>query len=226
LTIGLSKLTLCEREQNTDDAISTYMITSSTSQPEQLNIHRVTHAPTITALPKNLHHYAATTVEFPAGSNVVDAKFADDEKLLVLLSTSEDGKDEPTCILLSIPYTTLPSLSPPQHPIPYTLLSPSVHASLTLPHGSPAPLSSRTIFPITSEAVKTHTKHVFERRFTPLKLVVNGRKGRRVAVVLGSDCKHYRVLDLDFRARAKEGVEVLEDGTSSDEDSDIEMVGV
>jgi anaphase-promoting complex subunit 4 len=71
-----------------------------------------------------------------------------------------------------------------------------------------------------------HTKHVFERRFTPLKLVVNGRKGRRVAVVLGSDCKHYRVLDLDFRARTKEGLEVLEDGTSSDEDSDVDMAGV
>lgn len=31
----------------------------------------------------------------------------------------------------------------------------------------------------------------------PHKLVVNGRKGRRVLVVLAQDGKHYRVLDLE-----------------------------
>jgi anaphase-promoting complex subunit 4 len=29
-------------------------------------------------------------------------------------------------------------------------------------------------------------------------MIVNGRKGRRVIVVLGSDRKHYRVLDMDY----------------------------
>lgn len=46
-------------------------------------------------------------------------------------------------------------------------------------------------------------------------------------MVLGSDCKHYRVLDLDFGARAKEGQEMVEEGDDeSSEESDIEMAGV
>lgn len=45
--------------------------------------------------------------------------------------------------------------------------------------------------------------------------------------MLGSDCKHYRVLDLDFGARTQEGQEVLEDGDEgSSEGSDVEMAGV
>ena len=74
--------------------------------------------------------------------------------------------------------------------------------------------------------ITKHTRHVFEGRFTPLKLVVNGRKNRRVVVVLGSDRKHYRVLDLDFKSR--KGGEKEEDGAdagdgaTSEESSDAE----
>jgi anaphase-promoting complex subunit 4 len=64
-----------------------------------------------------------------------------------------------------------------------------------------------------------YTRHVFEGRFTPLKLVVNGRKGRRVVVVLGSDRKHYRVLDLDF----KKGDD--NEDKEGDGDEDVEMGG-
>jgi anaphase-promoting complex subunit 4 len=78
------------------------------------------------------------------------------------------------------------------------------------------------------------TRHVFEGRFTPLKLVVNGRKGRRVVVVLGSDRKHYRVLDMDFRKGGKrildEGLaegegDSEEQGGEGEEDEDVEMGG-
>lgn len=83
----------------------------------------------------------------------------------------------------------------------------------------------------TSEMVEQYTRHVFEGRFTPLKLVVNGRKGRRVIVVLGSDRKHYRVLDMDFkkdggRVDGEEGSED-EDGVGgvNDGDGDVGMSG-
>lgn len=89
---------------------------------------------------------------------------------------------------------------------------------------------------------------MFEGRFTPFKLIVNGRKGRRVIVVLGSDRKHYRVLDMDFSVRKKRqdkekddaeggdgesgsgsGSDSEEDGwggyTSGDRDGDVEMGG-
>lgn len=80
----------------------------------------------------------------------------------------------------------------------------------------------------TSDMVTQHTRHVFEGRFTPLKLVVNGRKGRRVVVVLGSDRKHYRVLDMDFRKSGGrvDGGEESEDEEGEGGDGDIEMEGV
>lgn len=59
---------------------------------------------------------------------------------------------------------------------------------------------------------------------------MNGRKGRRVIVVLGSDRKHYRVLDMDFRQKVvKEGMEGESSSEDEDEDGneggDIEMGG-
>jgi len=71
---------------------------------------------------------------------------------------------------------------------------------------------------------------VFEGRFTPMKLVVNGRKGRRVIVALGDDRKHYRVLDMDYRMKKdkEDGDEYSGTGTESeaeDRDGDVEMGG-
>ena len=40
--------------------------------------------------------------------------------------------------------------------------------------------------------------------WTPQRLEVNGRKGRRVACVVAEDRFHYRVYDLDTRDRAQE----------------------
>jgi anaphase-promoting complex subunit 4 len=93
-----------------------------------------------------------------------------------------------------------------------------------LPFGSAAPASLRHRVRIDAAAVRAHTRHVFEAHFTPLRLVVNGRKGRRVVVVLGSDRRHYRVLDLDYgeeRARDVDGEE--EEG--EEEEGDVEMGG-
>ena len=73
---------------------------------------------------------------------------------------------------------------------------------------------------LSGEDIEGNTRHVFEGRFTPLRLVVNGRKGRRVVVVVGSDRKHYRVLDLDF------GEGLGGEGDSWTEESDVEMEGV
>jgi anaphase-promoting complex subunit 4 len=82
---------------------------------------------------------------------------------------------------------------------------------------------------ITRETIEKHTRHVFEGRFTPLRLIVNGRKGRRVIVVLGSDKKHYRVLDMDFMMKKnKEGRDEdsgSESESEADRDGDVEMGG-
>jgi anaphase-promoting complex subunit 4 len=97
----------------------------------------------------------------------------------------------------------------------------SVAATL-LPDGVQLSASLRTTVSVTNEMIQLYTRHVFEGRFTPLKLVVNGRKGRRVIVVLGSDRKHYRVLDMDFR---KGGGRIQDEGEGEEEDSDDEVGG-
>ena len=106
---------------------------------------------------------------------------------------------------------------------------------MLLPKGRPAPPSSRHTVTITSALTQKHTRHVFEGRFTPLRLVVNGRKGRRVIVVLGSDRKHYRVLDMDFKMKRTKGMGNEGDGdaegkgseseSDEDEDDDEEQAG-
>ncbi|KAF2797145.1 hypothetical protein K505DRAFT_270052 [Melanomma pulvis-pyrius CBS 109.77] len=223
-----------------DDAITTYISTMSTAQPAQLHIHRLTHEPTIAALPEAIQAYAVTTLSFPSATKILDAKFADDNALLVLVSRPETAGSDThttttttTCILLSIPYTTLPTttsslpLVTTTAPMPFTPLAPSTFPGLLLPDGAPVPGPLRTTLALQHDAIQTYTRHVFERRFTPLKMVVNGRVGRRVVVVLGSDRKHYRVLDLDFKARrtTREG-DREEERSDDSEDSDVEMAGV
>jgi anaphase-promoting complex subunit 4 len=78
----------------------------------------------------------------------------------------------------------------------------------TTPAASSTPSSTLTLSP---EVLRSYTRHIFEPRFTPLKLIVNGRKGRRVVVVLGSDRKHYRVLDLDYKERKRTKGDAAED---------------
>jgi anaphase-promoting complex subunit 4 len=117
-------------------------------------------------------------------------------------------------------------------PITYTPLPPSKLPTLLLPTGSAPPASTRPIISFSASAIAPLTRHVFDTRFTPLKIRVNGRVGRRVILVLGSDRKHYRVLDMDFRAgkgngKGKEADEKEDNGGggsgSGEEGSDMDM---
>ncbi|KAF1844126.1 uncharacterized protein K460DRAFT_343122 [Cucurbitaria berberidis CBS 394.84] len=220
---------MLERSSHSPDSISTYIALFSLSTPSTLLIHRLTHAPSITSFPKDIHAYAISTLDFSSASpttRILDAKFGDDTNLLVLLQLPGPKGNKTTShtnVLLSLPYTSmkLVAFSPvPSSRLPDTLL----------PAGKSVPKSLRTTVPMTSELVKKYTRHVFEGRFTPLKLIVNGRKGRRVVVVLGSDKKHYRVLDMDFRKRKikegqEEGGSADESEEDEDEDEDVEMGG-
>ncbi|KAF2678059.1 hypothetical protein K458DRAFT_377414 [Lentithecium fluviatile CBS 122367] len=202
------------------DSISTYIALTTPTHPSQLHIHRLAHSPRLTSLPASLHTYAQSTLTTPT-HKILDAKFADDTNLLILLQATEDPK---TCSLISLPYTLNPTTSPSTSSggvgtttttsstttknsiINYTPLPPTLLLNGT---STPTPSShTSTPLPLSPHLLAKHTRHTFEGRFTPLKLVVNGRKGRRVVVVLGSDRKHYRVLDLDFRERKRTGAEV------------------
>ncbi|EUC39224.1 hypothetical protein COCCADRAFT_312 [Bipolaris zeicola 26-R-13] len=224
------------------DTISTYILFSSKSTPAHLHIHRLTHTQSISHLARDLHSHAISTLDFStetdSSTKILDAKFADDENLLVLLQTPQSDGDrkkhsKPTNVIVSLPctHTTVP---PPIHKqqhhqyqhqkeqlISFTpLTSPASVPSCLLPQGKPVSLSSRHTIPVTPEDIEKHTRHVFEGRFTPLKLVVNGRKDRRVIVVLGSDRKHYRILDMDYSVKKKRRKSKVSAHVEDDNDDD------
>ncbi|KAJ5047724.1 anaphase-promoting complex, cyclosome, subunit 4-domain-containing protein [Bipolaris maydis] len=248
-------------QETWSDTMSTYILFSSKSTPAHLHIHRLAHAHSISHLARDLHSHAISTLDFSTGDNsstkILDAKFADDENLLVLLQLSPSDGDrkkhsKPTNVIVSLPYTpTTVSPMDKQHQqhqkeqlIYFTpISSPAAVPSCLLPQGKPVAHSSRQTIPVTPEDVEKYTRHVFEGRFTPLKLVVNGRKDRRVIVVLASDRKHYRILDMDYsvkkkRRKSKASADVEDDNddsgsdqnghqgyTSQHVDGDVEMGG-
>jgi anaphase-promoting complex subunit 4 len=227
----------------TSDSISTYIAVSPPSSPTLLHIHRLSHTQSISNLRKDIHTYAISTLDFSSSTSpsaketkILDAKFADDTSLLILLQRPSDDTSHSN-IIISLPYTPATTNNTPhQHPSPFITYTPLAQASLHqhfLPRGTPPPPSPRNTISITQDMVEKYTRHVFQGRFTPLKLIVNGRKGRRVIVVLGSDRKHYRVLDMDYRMKKKnkedydegDGSESESESEAEDRDGDVEMGG-
>ncbi|KAH8731637.1 anaphase-promoting complex, cyclosome, subunit 4-domain-containing protein [Phaeosphaeriaceae sp. PMI808] len=183
-----------------------FIAISSPDSTSTMHIHRLSHS---------LSTHAIASLSFPTRSRILDVKFADDASLLVLIHLQL--QPDKTTLILRIPYTKLDM----GHP------AVAVHDAL-LPGGVRIPESGRAKINISPELVRTYTRHVFEGRFTPLKLIVNGRKGRRVIVVLGDDRKHYRVLDMDFRKRGTgdDSSDGDESGVDEDGDGDVEMHGL
>ncbi|KAE8848716.1 hypothetical protein HRS9122_02732 [Pyrenophora teres f. teres] len=220
------------------DPISTYILLSPPSNTSILHIHRITHAPNITHLQKDTLSYSVATLAFSSDAEqikILDAKFAHDDTLLLLLQQThqKDTTKHLRNTIISLPYTSTPKTPslifrdpPAQHPTATTALP----TKLLLPKGHPTPPSHRHTLTITPLLLQKHTRHVFEGRFTPLKLVVNGRKGRRVIVVLGSDCKHYRVLDMDYKVKRVrkdgDGSEASDEDSDNDSDSDEDQDGM
>ncbi|KAF1998389.1 hypothetical protein P154DRAFT_564763 [Amniculicola lignicola CBS 123094] len=230
------------------NSASTYTAVIPKQSPDAsttLRIHRLTHTPTITSFPKDLLEYASTVLVFPQGAEIHDVKFADDRALLVLISMlikkdDADEKETRAFRILSLPYNNSvfdpPSDSPPN--ISFTDLPSSTHPSYLLPGGRSPPFPSRKVLSLTSTTLQQYTKHTFESRFEPLKLVTNGRKDVRVILVLGKDRKHYKIFDMEHNGKERDvapNAEVGEEDWETDEsggvaltdlDDDIKMGGV
>lgn len=215
--------------------ISTYITLAAPSSPATLHIHHLTHAPSITSLPRDLHSHSIASPTFPPGTTILDAKLADDTTLLVLIHctpskrTAKSANDDPDIHghrILRIPYNTTAHTETP--PLSYHSLPTAETANHLLPGGSAPASSSRVVTQLSPAMVQQYTIHVFERegRFIPDKLVVNGRKGRRVVVVLAKDAKHYRVLDMDYPSQREEEEGVTEIEGEVGEDGDTVMSGL
>ena len=215
--------------------ISTYIALASPSSPAALHIHRLTHLTSINSLPRDLRSHSIASLSFAPGASILDAKFADDTALLVLLHSAQpkrlnDDANTPGHRILRIPYRQTPQSGDAS--VTYHTLPAAEHAKHLLPTGSAPAASSRRTTDLTPTLVQQYTIHVFEQeaRFSPSKLVVNGRKGRRVVVVLAKDGKHYRVLDLDYPSQREEEEEEEEEEGETEvevgEDGDTVMSGL
>lgn len=79
-------------------------------------------------------------------------------------------------------------------------LGPSNPADFALPDGGADDLARRPVWHLEDgKELQRFVKHVFpkEEGFVPAKLEVNGRKNRRVALVLDEEGRRWRVYDLD-----------------------------
>lgn len=66
--------------------------------------------------------------------------------------------------------------------------------------------------------LQPYTKHVFATSggFKPAKIEVNGRKNRRICVVLGEDGRQMRIHDLDFNDDTDDWVDIGEEKMGGD----------
>ncbi|KAF2737222.1 hypothetical protein EJ04DRAFT_488639 [Polyplosphaeria fusca] len=198
--------------------ISTHITLLPPSSPT-LHLHTLTHTLTSSSLPRLPHPHVPTTLSFPPPLIPIHSAFADDTTLLILLSSPPDAQ-RTTLLALTYrgPASALPAPAPPPPPPPPSSSQKTdmaVNANL-LPLGS-AP-RHRSMHALDAATCRRCTLHVFEGRFQPVRMVVNGREGRRVVLVLGADGKHYRVLDLDY-AEGSEG------GSEGGGEGDVEMGG-
>lgn len=136
--------------------------------------------------------------------------------------------------ILRIPYNPT-GPTPSSSPLTYNPLSATDVANSLLPTGTAPAERSKKAVKLSPAGVRRYTIHAFEReeRFRPERLVVNGRRERRVVVVLARDGRHYRVLDLDCaRLRREEGggeegeTEIILEGEGEDGEGDTAMSGV
>ncbi|KAI9675657.1 MAG: hypothetical protein M1817_001024 [Caeruleum heppii] len=159
----------------------------------RLEIHRISLS--IENGVSSLHGTEISVVSLGRGL-IKDAKFVDDEQIMIL------WKGPDASHLLSIAYARSSESEPGLF---YAPLVPSSSSQINLPPVSTIPDSIVTL--LDEEVVAKHSHHCFPQSasFYPTKLEINGRKGRRVVCVLAQDRMKYRIYDLDTGSGVPEG---------------------
>ncbi|KAI9721737.1 MAG: hypothetical protein M1812_002072 [Candelaria pacifica] len=133
-----------------------------------------------------------SSIHFGSG-DLRDAKFVDNERIMVLYcshgETKANVKDTGHSRLLSIPYNA--DLEDP-FGLQYSPWSTSTA-------GDEGANSEPLLDLRDSEGMRHYLQHSFppNETWTPERLEVNGRRGRRALCVLGADRIHYKIFDLD-----------------------------
>jgi anaphase-promoting complex subunit 4 len=190
-----------EADQQPEEAlIWTYVAMAETDSLSSVSIYRILHSELFDDMVESVHRMEGVIIDLPDGGSVLDLKFADDEKLLVLV------KQDKASTLLGVP------LQPRAVDRPTFSFS-AVEGSaedMGWPAGR-APKANR--WSLDSETFEAWTKARFRSNetFQPLSLDVNGRSKRRICVIVGEDLHQLQIRDLDSSSdeRSRESVEEL-----------------
>jgi len=180
---------------------TTYIASVATGAPNRLRLYRIVLKIVNGISSKESIQHAL--ISLPTGT-VKDIKYIDDERLMVAFSKSAS-----TSHLLFFSYRHESEFLPD---IIYT----------TLKHGKDAdsahqPSGDAYLDLSEPEELTRYIQHTFPDgpSWTPQRLEVNGRKGRRAACVVAEDRIHYRIFDVDAPI---EEAEVGEEGQDADEE--------
>lgn len=174
---------------------TTYITTVAAGAPNRLKLYRIVLKVVNGISSKESIQHAV--ISLPTGT-VKDMKYIDDEKLMVAFSKSAS-----TSHLLSFSYRHDSELL---SDISYTTLKHGTDADSAHQPSGDAYLDLSEL-----EEMTRYIQHTFPDgpSWTPQRLAVNGRKGRRAACVVSEDRIHYRIFDVDAPV---EDAEVVAEG--------------
>ncbi|KAF2672956.1 hypothetical protein BT63DRAFT_382837 [Microthyrium microscopicum] len=166
-------------------ALWTYVATTTKQEPAVVTVRRVLHSDILDDMNDGIQEVEAFLVKLPG--QVKDLQFVDDHELLVLLKTATASR------LVAIPIIDKDSskVGPA-----FSRIDGSAK-SMEWPSGSAPQVNGH--IELTDDALEIATRMSFtdEDGFQPVRIEVNGRQGRRLCVLLGSDLRQFRVFDLD-----------------------------
>jgi hypothetical protein len=165
-----------------------------------VTLYRIVHQELFDDLTKSVKRYETAAIEFEA-EEVVDAKFIDDQDVMMILRSrglgqsransyrSTNAQSDQTHLVL------LPFRSGTENPlgIRYAALNEGRR-------GDDATEITVQWKVIDSETIEKYAKHVINHAiesFEPRFLEINGRENRRSCIVIGEDGRQIRIYDLD-----------------------------
>lgn len=183
---------------------TTYIATVATGAPNRLRLYRILLNVVNGISSKEFIQHAL--ISLPTGT-IKDIKYIDDDKLMVAFSKSAS-----TSHLLFFSYR---HESEPLFDINYTTFRHGQDA-----HSTHHPTGDAHLDLSDPEEMTRYVQHTFPDgpSWTPQRLEVNGRKGRRAACVVAEDRIHYRIFDVDAPV---EEAEVSEEGQDAGGEMDV-----
>jgi hypothetical protein len=173
---------------------------------ELVNLYKISHTRLFDEIPKSIQSCETLVVEL-ANYEIIDAKFVDDEYVLLLVQPNVDAE---TSSLIKLPFNLQSGKS-----FKYTTVGKSVKDMTLLKGGFPAASPAQSIEDWEDDdSIVLETFHHKDDSIKPIGFTVTGRKNRKACVVMGEDSRQVRIYDLNATKDVS---------SDAKHDSDVEM---